>query len=136
MSNDTIGLIRKGLAANLSTLRGMRVAMFEPDQVNPPQTIIAVQTVDYDGALQGGLTTYNFLLTVIVGRMSERTAQRTLDSLVSPGEGSIKTAVESDRQLGGAAFDCRVEQLSTIGSVTIGEVNYLAADFSVVVYAY
>lgn len=135
MSNETIGLIRKGLAANLGTIRGMRVALYEPDQVNPPQTIVAIQSADYDGAMQGGLTTYNFLLTVIVGRISERTAQRTLDSLVSPGVGSIKTAVESDRSLGGAAFDCRVEQLSSIGSVTIGEVTYLAADFTVTVYA-
>ena len=130
----SIALIRKGLGANLGTIRGLRVAETIPDQVNPPVAVISLQTVDYDGALQGGLTTYTFMVTVIVGRISERTAQRTLDAYISPGAGSIKTAIESDRQLGGSAFDCRVEAMSNIGSVTIGDITYLAADFTVTVY--
>ena len=130
----SIAAIRAGLGANLSTIRGLRVAETIPDQVNPPVAVVSLTTVDYDGALAGGLTTYNFTLTVIVGRMSERTAQRTLDAYITPGVGSIKTAVQSDRTLGGSAFDCRVESLTSYGSVTIGEVTYLAADFAVTVY--
>lgn len=130
----SIAAIRAGLGANLSTIRGLRVAETIPDQVNPPVAVVSLTTVDYDGALSGGLTTYNFTLTVIVGRMSERTAQRTLDAYITPGVGSIKTAVQSDRTLGGSAFDCRVESLTSYGSVTIGEVTYIAADFAVTVY--
>lgn len=130
----SIAAIRAGLGANLATIRGLRVAETVPDQVNPPVAVIALSSVAYDGALAGGLTTYSFTVTVIVGRISERTAQRTLDAYISPGVGSIKTAVESDRSLGGSAFDCRVEALSSVGSVTIGEVTYLAADFVVTVY--
>jgi hypothetical protein len=96
--------------------------------------VISLQTVEYDGALRGGLTTYSFMVTVIVGRISERTAQRTLDAYISPGTGSIKTAIESERSLGGSAFDCRVEGMSNVGSVTIGDITYLAADFTVTVY--
>jgi hypothetical protein len=102
--------------------------------VNPPQAVISLQSVAYDGALRGGLTTYTFMITVIVGRMSERTAQRVLDAYISPGTGAIKDAIESDKSLGGSAFDVRVEAMSSVGSLTIGEVNYLAADFTVTVY--
>lgn len=130
----SIAAIRAGLGANLATIRGLRVAETVPDQVNPPVAVASLSSVAYDGALAGGLTTYSFTVTVIVGRISERTAQRTLDAYISPGVGSIKTAVESDRSLGGSAFDCRVEALSSVGSVTIGEVTYLAADFVVTVY--
>lgn len=130
----SIALIRKGLGDNLSTIRGLRVAETIPDQVNPPVAVISLQTVSYDGAFQGGLTTYSFMVTVIVGRISERTAQRTLDAYISPGVGSIKTAIESERSLGGSAFDCRVDGMSNVGSVTIGDITYLAADFTVTVY--
>lgn len=132
----SIALIRAGLGKNLATIRGLRVAETIPDQVSPPIAVVSLTTVDYDGALQGGLTTYTFTVTVIVGRVSERTAQRTLDAYISPGAGSIKTAIESDRQLSGSAFDCRVEGLTSYGSVTIGDVNYLAADFTVTVFGY
>lgn len=127
-------MIRQGLGTNLATIRGLRVAETIPDQVNPPQAVISLQSVAYDGALRGGLTTYTFMITVIVGRMSERTAQRVLDGYISPGTGAIKDAIESDKSLGGSAFDVRVEAMSSVGSLTIGEVNYLAADFTVTVY--
>ena len=130
----SITLIRQGLGTNLATIRGLRVAETIPDQVNPPQAVISLQSVAYDGALRGGLTTYTFMVTVIVGRMSERTAQRVLDGYISPGTGAIKNAIESDKSLGGSAFDVRVEAMSSVGSLSIGEVNYLAADFTVTVY--
>jgi hypothetical protein len=130
----SITLIRQGLGTNLATIRGLRVAETIPDQVNPPQAVISLQSVAYDGALRGGLTTYTFMVTVIVGRMSERTAQRVLDGYISPGTGAIKDAIESDKSLGGSAFDVRVEAMSSVGSLSIGEVNYLAADFTVTVY--
>jgi hypothetical protein len=130
----SLAQIRQGLAKNLSTIRGLRVAETIPDQVNPPVAIIELQTADYDGALRGGLTTYTFQVSVIVGRVSERTAQRTLDAYITPGVGSIKDAIESDRSLDGSADTVRVERMGNYGSVTIGDVTYMAADFTVTIY--
>ena len=130
----SIAAIRAGLGTNLATLSGLRIATSLPEQVNPPQAVISLQSVAYDGALRGGLTTYTFMVTVLTGRMSERTAQSILDGYISPGAGAIKNAIESDKSLGGSAFDVRVEAMSNVGSLTIGEVNYLAADFTVTVY--
>jgi hypothetical protein len=130
----SIATIRAGLGTNLATLSGLRIATSLPEQVNPPQAVVALQSVAYDGALRGGLTTYTFMVTVLTGRMSERTAQSILDGYISPGAGAIKNAIESDKTLGGSCYDVRVEAMSSVGSLSIGEVNYLAADFTVTVY--
>jgi hypothetical protein len=62
-------------------------------------------------------------------------AQRRLDTYTSTETGSVKLAIESDKSLGGKAFDVRVTEMSNIGTVSLGEISYLAADFTVTVYA-
>ncbi len=130
----SIADIRSGLGANLATIRGLRVAETIPDNPSPPIAVIALGNVVYDGALQGGLVTYNFTVSVIVGRVAEREAQRRLDTFISTGAGSIKAAVESDKSLGGSAYDVRVSEMTNVGAVQLGDATYLACDFSVAVY--
>jgi hypothetical protein len=81
------------------------------------------------------MSEYNFTISVLAGRVSERTAQARLDSYIDPGSATIKNAIESDRSLGGKVFDVRVSEMSNIGAVNLGETIYLGADFSVQVYA-
>ncbi len=131
----SIADIRSGLGANLATIRGLRVAETIPDNPSPPIAVIALGNVVYDGAFQGGLVTYNFTVSVIVGRVAEREAQRRLDSYISTGAGSIKAAVESDKSLGGSAYDVRVSEMTNVGAVQLGDATYLACDFSVAVYS-
>ena len=130
----SIADIRKGLGVNLGSIRGLRVAEVIPDNPNPPIAVIALGNVVYDGAFQGGLVTYNFTVSVIVGRAAEREAQRRLDEYISTGTGGIKAAVESDKSLGGASYDVRVSEMTNIGAVQIGDQTYLACDFLVSVY--
>jgi hypothetical protein len=92
--------------------------------------------VSYDTAFQGGLTTYTFVITVIVGRVSERQAQSRLDAYSSTsGNQSIKEAIEGDRTLGGKVADVRVVEMTSVGAVLLGEATYIAANFAVTVYA-
>lgn len=130
----TIANIRSGLASNLATISGLRVSTDVPDQVNIPEAILQLGTINYDQAFQNGLVEYNFVVSVFVGRASDRTAQRKLDSYADTTSG-IKEAIESDKTLGGAAFDVRVVDMSNISAVSLGEVSYLTADFGVSVYA-
>lgn len=130
----SIADIRSGLGTNLATIRGLRVAETIPDNPSPPIAVIALGNVVYDGAFQGGLVTYNFTVSVIVGRVAEREAQRRLDTFISTGAGSIKAAVESDKSLGGSAYDVRVSEMTNVGAVQLGDATYLACDFSVAVY--
>jgi hypothetical protein len=130
-----IAEIRAGLAANIATIPNLRVAAEIPDNPSPPIAVIALNNVSYDLDFNRGMTLYNFTVTLIVGRVAERDAQRKLDAFAGNGERSIKTAVQSDRQLGGAAFDVRLSEMSTLGALNLGEQTYLAADFLIQVYA-
>jgi hypothetical protein len=128
--------LRAGLATRLATISGLRTTTETPDTISPPIAIINVANVNYDRAFQRGLDEYNFVITVIVGRVGERSAQRLLDSYVSPvAPSSVKLAIELDRTLGGKCDSLRVTDMRNYGSLVIGEITYLAAEFNVVVYA-
>jgi hypothetical protein len=128
--------LRAGLAARLATITGLRTTTETPDTISPPVAIINVANVSFDKTGSRGLDEYNFVITCVVGRVGERTAQRLLDSYVSStGTSSVKLAIESDRTLGGTCDTLRVTDMRNDGSIVIGEVTYLAAEFNVVVYA-
>jgi hypothetical protein len=131
----SITAIRTALATNLGTITGLRTAAEVPDLPNPPVAIVALNSVSYDRAYAKGMTSYTFVITVIVGRAAEREAQRRLDTYISTGSSSVKYAVESDKTLGGSAYDCRVVSMDSVGSLTISDTTYLAADFTVTVIA-
>lgn len=131
----TIQDMRDGLSANLQTIDKLRVSEEIPDQVNPPQAVISLTTVEYDQAFGQGLTIYRFLVTLIASRASDRWAQIRLDGYCSNGDDSVKLAIESDKTLGGSAFDVRVTEMGNIGTISLDESMYLAAEFSVDVYA-
>lgn len=128
--------LREAIATNLSTIPGLRTSAELPDNPNPPIAVVGLDSVDYDQAFKQGLTIFNFQVTVIVGRAAERTAQRKLNQYVAQeGALSIKLGVESDKSLGGNAFDVRVSSMNNIGSLQLNDQEYLAAEFSVVVFA-
>lgn len=131
----SIAAFRQGIGANLGTIRGLRVATEIPDNPSPPIAIVALQNVAYDGAFAGGLVEYQFIVSVIVGRVAEREAQRRLDVYIGTAEGGVKAAIESDKTLGGSAYDVRVSEMNQIGSISLGDATYLACDFLVTVYA-
>jgi hypothetical protein len=131
----SISLIRQGIATNLATISGLRTSAEVPDLPNPPIAIVALNNVTYDRAYAKGMSSYTFTITVIVGRAAEREAQRRLDAYISTGASSVKSAVESDKTLGGNAYDCRVVSMDSVGSLSISDTTYLAADFTVTVIA-
>ena len=132
----SIADMRAGIAKNIrDNIPGLRVSEEIPDQPNPPMAVISLEVVNYDQTFQRGMTEYVFTISVLAGRVAERHAQRRLDSYIDPGSATIKTAVESDKSLGGKVFDVRVTDMSNIGAVNLGETVYLGADFSVNVYA-
>ena len=127
--------IRDGIATNLATISGLRTSAELPDQPNPPIAVVQLNNVTYDQAFQGGLVLYNFTITVIVGKVAERLAQQRLNAYASTGAGGVKTALQSDKTLGGHAFDVKLQEMTNIGAITLGEQQYLAAEFAAIVYA-
>ena len=132
----SIADLRTGLATNLQTIPGLRVASTLPDQVNPPLAMIMLDKINYQRSFARGLTEYLFKITVIVSRADVRNAQNKLDQYVaSDGTYSVLNALETDRSLGGKAADSTMVSLDAYGSVVIGDTNYLSAEFSVQVFA-
>ena len=129
--------LRAGIAANLATIAGLRTSATIPDQVTPPMAVVMPQQITYDTAFaRAGGDEYEFTVTVIVGRVDERTAQNRLDAYCSgSGASSIKAAIESDKTLGGKAFDCRVTSLRNYNQIIVGDTTYLSAEFVVQVYS-
>jgi len=131
-----ISELRAGIKTNLATITGLRVSDFQPDNINPPVAIVFPISVNYDDAFARGMQTYTFSVQVIVGRVSERTGQNSIDAYISStGTKSIKLAIESNKTLGGKAFDLRVTDMRNYGELLVGEVNYLSAEFVVLCYA-
>lgn len=132
----SISTLRTKLATNLATITGLRTTSTMPDNPNPPIAIVIPRSVSYDEAFRKGLQIYQFNVMVIVGRVDERSAQNNLDAFCSStGSSSIKLAIESDKTLGGNAFDVRVTEMTNYGEITVGEVVYLSAEFQVLCYA-
>ena len=132
----TMSELRAALAVRLATITGLRTSATLPDQPNPPQAVIYPERVTYDTALGRGSDEYTFVVLVIVGRIAERSAQTSLDAYCnSSGATSIKAAIEGESTLGGKAFDCRVTEMRGQGSLAIGDVTYLTAEFIVSVIA-
>ena len=124
------------IATNLATISGLRTSADIPDNPNPPVAIVQLNRVDYHQDFQRGMTEYNFAVQILVGRVDERSAQRNLDAYCSStGSSSVSIAVESNRTLGGKAFDCIVTEMTSYGSVVVSDVTYLAAEFNVRVLA-
>lgn len=132
----SIASIRSGLVANLATISGLRTSAELIDNPTPPVALVNLESIEYDLAMRQGLTQYNFVITVIVGRAAEREAQRKLDLYCeNTGSYSVKSAVESNRTLSGVVYDLRVVSTGSIGSIQINDQTYLAAEFTVTVFA-
>jgi hypothetical protein len=131
-----IGDIRTGLANNLSAIKGLRVSAFVPEQPNPPIAVVMPPSITFDRAFARGADEYRFTVLVIVGRVDERSSQSTMDAYCDPtGPLSIKTAIEADKSLGGSAYSLRVEEMRNYQALSVGEVQYLSAEFVVQVIA-
>lgn len=133
----SITAIRDGLEANLETINGLRGYSEIPENPSIPAAVVTLDTIEYDQAFQKGLVLYNFSISVIVGRFNARSTQQKLNDYAdNTGSDSIKTAIESDKSLGGSAFDVVVTSMSGISNIDLNDGNnYIGMDFSVTVYA-
>jgi hypothetical protein len=128
--------LRDAIAKNLTSIVGLRVSSFMPDNPNAPMAVVIPQGIEYHKAFKNGFSTYNFTVAVFVARVSERVGQNALDAYcASSGSFSIKSAIESDRTLSGLCFDLMVSDMSNYGSVIIGDNTYLTAEFTCAVQA-
>ena len=128
--------IRQGIEDNLETVAGLRAYSEIPDNPQVPCAVVVLNSVSYDQSFQRGLSELDFNITVIVGRFSVQQAQEHMNDYAGNGAKSIKTAVQSDRTLGGAAADTVLSSMNGISALDLNDGNnYLGMEFFVTVYA-
>jgi hypothetical protein len=128
--------LRAGLAKNLSTIPGLRVAQLVPEQVNPPVAVLTRSTVNYHLDMRGGLTEWQMQVQLVAGRMADQQAQRTIDAWLDwDGDYSVRRAIESDQTLDGSAQTCIVTSADALTTLHIGDSEYLGVVVNVTVYA-
>lgn len=125
-----------GLGVRLATISGLEVKDYNADAVYPPAAVITLpEIIEYDESMGRGTDRCTIPVWVFVGKISERSARDALAAYMSgTGSSSIKSAIEADSDLAGAAHTCRVMTAEPIAA-TVGGVEYLAAIFNVEVVA-
>jgi len=134
MAMINISGVREALGNNLMTITGMRVYDTIPDIVTPPCAVVGQLDFTFDINNARGLDQASVDIYVIVQRISERAGQNKLDQLLAgTGNGSIKTALESDRTLGGLVSTLRVISAES-GTYTSGDQSFLSYRYNVTVW--
>ena len=132
----TASQIQAAVSAALATVPGLRVADHLPEQVAPPMAVIQMETVTYHRTMQGGTSEWAFLISLIAGRMGERSAQRQIDGWLSyDGSQSIRAALEVDPTLNGIVQSLIVAEMASIRLLTMGDATFLTCDFNLTVHA-
>jgi hypothetical protein len=126
--------VRKALGKNLETITGMRVYDKIPDVIVPPCAIVGQLDFTFDIDNARGLDQASVDIFVIVQRISERAGQDKLDELLAgTGKKSIKTALESDRSLGGLVNTLRVISAES-GTYLTGDQEFLSYRYNVTIW--
>ena len=134
MAITNVNGVRDALKSNLQTITGLRVYDLIPDVVVPPCAIVGQLDFTFDIDNARGLDQASVDIFVLVQRISERAGQDKLDLLLAgSGSGSIKTALESDRTLGGLVDTLRVISADS-GTYTSGETSFLSYRYNVTVW--
>ena len=126
--------VRDALKNNLQTITNLRVYDLIPDVIVPPCAVVGQLDFTFDIDNARGLDQASVDIYVIVQRISERTGQDKLDLLLAgSGNGSIKTALESDRSLGGLVDTLRVITAES-GTYTTGDQSFLSYRYNLTIW--
>ncbi len=132
----TVSKAAQALRTALQRIPDLRVYDFIPDTINVPMALVTLEEATYHRAFGGGDVQYRFLVTVLVGRTSERVAQQRLDDYLSYSGGqSIRQAIETDPDWDCDVQTLMVERAGNLQPVTVNDATYLSVDFTVQVHA-
>jgi len=129
-----ISQVREAIGKNIQNISGVRVYDQIPDVVVPPCAVVGQLDFTFDVNNARGLDQASVDVFVIVQRISERAGQDKLDELLAgTGSKSIKTAIESDRTLGGLVNTLRVISAES-GTYSTGDQTFLSYRYNLTVW--
>ena len=134
MAITKVNQVREALKTNLQNITNLRVYDLIPDVVVPPCAVVGQLDFTFDIDNQRGLDQASVDVFVIVQRLSERSGQEKLDNLLAgSGSNSIKTALESDRSLGGLVNTLRVISAES-GTYNSGDQSFLSYRYNLTIW--
>lgn len=106
---------------------------YYPQQMPTGVSVIAApEDITYDLTARRGTTKVEGRVAVILGRESDRNAQRLAIEFIEPhGERSVVAAVAADRTLGGHAGGARIESVKVQSYASAGGASVLFLAFTV-----
>lgn len=129
--------IRRALMDRLGQIPEVTTYRFVPDAINAPAMWVqpAQPFVDYQQAFQGIGTEWRFLVTILVNRLDEESAQDELDGYLDPDGVLVETLQRRDTGDSLAGLVDYVEVLSAqrYGAYRVGGTTYLGAEVLIVV---
>ena len=129
-----INKVRDQIGKNIESISGVRIYDTIPDVVVPPCAVVGQLDFTFDVDNARGLDQASVDVYVIVQRISERAGQDKLDQLLGgTGNKSIKTAIESDRTLGGLVNTLRVISAES-GTYQTGDQTFLSYRYNLTIW--
>lgn len=119
------------LNAALKAAGFSRVYLYWPDSVTPPVAVLgAPLSGSYHRTFQNGLSDVETSVWVLVGRADVRSAMAKVNDVIL-GDKSVRDALEGYETDAWGALNVSAWEVET---VEIGNIQYLAAKFTVTVY--
>jgi hypothetical protein len=92
--------VREGIAANLSTINGLKVFAYEPDSIEPPSAIVGWPQAwafhkNFHNALEG---MEDLEIHILVGRAVDRPSQELLAKYLTSGRAALNLRCARVRQ--------------------------------------
>lgn len=126
-----VGAIADGIKSALATISGLRTFAYQPEQLNPPTAYPELTQVQYHKTMALGVQQMDWLIHIVVGRYTDRTAFALLDNFLSAtGTQSIRAALENDRTLGGVVQTLILSTAADVTSLTNADAEYLQIQFN------
>ena len=129
----TVVQVMDGLEARLATIPGLRVSDVSPGQINPPCAVVGVPDIpDYRLTFSNGYAALTFTVTVFTSAALDRVGQKALAGYADfTGAGSVRTAIEGDKTLGGVAQDVTVDSFRPLGLEDVAAIGFFGGVFAV-----
>jgi hypothetical protein len=133
----TVTQVAEGIKTRLATISGLRAYSYQTEQINtPPFAYPELTQVEYHRAFGGGDVVMTFIIHVVVGRYTDRTAFALLDDFLSySGAKSIRACLEADKTLGGVCQTLVVPSGADISSLGEAGAEFLEIQISLTVHA-
>lgn len=130
-----LNAVAEGIATNVGAIDGLQALPYAPDDGQEPLFWIGGVEETFDQAMNRGTDALIITGWLIVSRATDKTGQEQVREYMSGGgTKSIRTAVRSDKTLGGAASDVRAVSCRGPLPIELGSNRYIGAQFTFQVF--